>query len=152
MLKTYQNKAGKRVAETSVVPLKPIVAIDMVSFISNNTHYTKREIVSPTEVRLSIESTLKDAGVPVDELIPRFTIIQANDIFEAADLKQKFPLVNPEGLHYRKEPNKLVFYFPDDKSSLTISIQFLPGNAPANQAALELVAKTVQVVTEVSSK
>lgn len=73
MVKSYRNKSGANVLETSVAPFNPILSVPLSSFVSNNTHYTAREILSPNEVRFSILSTLNLSGDPVDELTPRFT-------------------------------------------------------------------------------
>ncbi len=122
----------------------------MTSFISNNTHYTTREIVSPNVVRFSIRSTLTDAGVPVDGLIPRFTLTLDNEDLNLSPEKMKahFPFENPHGLRYAKESNRLIFYFPTEKTRVTVDIQFLPGKAPGNMAALDTVAKGIQIVRE----
>lgn len=150
VLKIYRNKAGLNVQDTSVAPFSPLLSIPMISFISNNTHYTVREVISPSEVRFSIQSTLTRAGVHVDELIPRFTATHEtlDPNVSPKKFEELFPLTNPDGIRYRLENGKLVFYFPNEKSLVNVAIQFLPGNAPGNRAALEAVAKEVQVVTE----
>jgi hypothetical protein len=93
---------------------------------------------------------LRHAGVPVDELIPRFIATRENTdpSLSAKKAEELFPLTNPDGLRYRLEHQRLVFYFPKDKSLVNVAIQFLPANAPANRAGLELVAKEIQVVSE----
>ena len=90
------------------------------------------------------------AGVPVDELIPRFFVTRGNTdpSLTSKKTEELFPLTNPDGLRYRLENNRLVFYFPNEKSVVSIAIQFLPGNAPGNRSALESVAKEIQVVSE----
>ncbi|MBN8540160.1 MAG: hypothetical protein J0L82_07230 [Deltaproteobacteria bacterium] len=150
VLKIYRNRSGLKVHDNSVAPFATMLSIPMTSFISNNTHYTIREIISVDEVRFSIRSTLTDSGVPMDELIPRFTATRENTAqnISAKNAEELFPLTNPDGLRYRLENNRLVFYFPNEKSVVNVAIQFLPGNAPGNRAALESLAKEIQVVTE----
>ena len=139
------------VHDASVAPFRPMLSIPLISFISNNTHYTVREVISPNEVRFSIRSTLTRAGVQVDELIPTFiaTHENADPNLSMENVAELFPLINPDGLLYRLENKQMVFYFPKEKSLVNVVIQFLPGNAPGNRAALETVAKEIQVVTEV---
>lgn len=153
VLKIYRTKSGANVLETSVAPFNPMLSIPLSSFVSNNTHYTVREINSPDEVRFSIRSTLTNAGVQVDELIPRFTATRevTDPTLSTTKIDEHFPLTNPHGLRYRMENNRLVFFFQKEKSLVNIGIQFLPGNAPGNRLALETVAKEIQVVTEVAS-
>ena len=113
-IKANQNRSSQRVSENSVVlfnPAEPLISVDMHGFISNNTHYTDREIVSNNEVRFSIRSTLSHAGVPVDELIPQFFVTRENSdpILSSKKAEELFPLTNPDGLRYRLENQRLVF-------------------------------------------
>ena len=153
MVKTYKSLSGQNVRSSSVVLFDPIVSIDISNFVSNNTHFTNRDVISKDEVRLAIHSTLSKSGVPIDELIPRFVVTRENEIsnLDEATAIKLFPQKNPFGLLYRNEANRLVFYFGKNKALMNIAIQFLPGNAPGNKAALESVANVVQVVTEVAS-